>query len=154
MEKAKAFLDKLTEEEHERVSRLPFKNDFKFYEDFALLGMHVDLVKPGLVSCSFKVPPRLTDGNGNLASGAIANLVDEVGAAVIYVEGLPMNVSVDMSMSYLSTAKLHDELEITSRLLGRKGGYSGTLVLIKNKTTGEVIAEGRHSLFGKPASKM
>ncbi|KAF3969846.1 hypothetical protein CMV_006404 [Castanea mollissima] len=42
---------------------------------------------------------------------------------------------------------LQDELELTSRVLGRKGGYSGTVVLIKNKATGELIAEGRHSLF-------
>lgn len=41
-----------------------------------------------------------------MASGAIANLVDEVGGAVVHVEGLPMNVSVDMSISFLSTAKL------------------------------------------------
>lgn len=49
---------------------------------------------------------------------------------------------------------LQDELEITSRLLGRKGGYSGTIVLLKNKATGELIAEGRHSLFGRHNSKM
>ena len=48
----------------------------------------------------------LQDRTGKLASGAIANLVDEVGGAVVHVEGLPMNVSVDMSISFLSTAKL------------------------------------------------
>ncbi|MCL7049741.1 hypothetical protein MKW94_019812 [Papaver nudicaule] len=65
-----------------------------------------------------------------------------------------MKVSVDMSISYLSTAKLNDELEIVSRALGRKRGYFGTSVLIKNKETGEIIAEGRHSLFCRVASKM
>ena len=50
--------------------------------------------------------------------------------------------------------KLQDELELTSRVLGQRGGYSGTIVLIRNKTSGEVIAEGRHSLFGKHASKL
>lgn len=47
------------------------------------------------------------DRNGNLANGAIANLVDEVGGAVVYVEGLPMKVSVDMSISFVSTAKVN-----------------------------------------------
>lgn len=47
------------------------------------------------------------DRNGKLASGAIANLVDEVGGAVVHIEGLPMNVSVDMSISFLSTAKVN-----------------------------------------------
>ncbi|KAH1066920.1 hypothetical protein J1N35_031907 [Gossypium stocksii] len=120
-----------------------------FYEDFALRGIRVDTVQPGFVSCTLTVPPRLTDRSGNLAKGAVANLVDEVGAAVVHVEGLPMNVSVDMSISFLGTAKLNDELEITSKVLGQRGSYSGTIVLVRNKATGELIAEGRHSLFGK-----
>ena len=48
----------------------------------------------------------MQDRTGKLASGAIANLVDEVGGAVVQVEGLPMNVSVDMSIAFLSSAKL------------------------------------------------
>lgn len=50
--------------------------------------------------------------------------------------------------------ELQDELEITSRVLGQRGGYSGTIVLLRNKATGEVIAEGRHSLFRQHASKI
>uniref|UniRef100_A0A2P2JUQ5 Acyl-coenzyme A thioesterase 13 n=1 Tax=Rhizophora mucronata TaxID=61149 RepID=A0A2P2JUQ5_RHIMU len=158
MEKAREFLP-LSKEQSESVSQLAIQPhrvglDPSFYEDFALRGIRVDWVEPGFVSCTFKVPPRLTDRNGNLATGAIANLVDEVGGAVVHVEGLPMNLSVDMSISFLSSAKLNDELEITSKILGRQGGYSGTIVLVKNKVTGELIAEGRHSLFGKHASKM
>ncbi|PON42766.1 Thioesterase domain containing protein [Parasponia andersonii] len=159
MEKVKQFLEP-NQEESEIVSRIlaiPSHRpgvDASFYEDFALRGIRVDRVERGLVVCTFKVPPRLTDRNGRLASGAIANMVDVVGASVVYAEGLPMNVSVDMSISFLSTAKVNDELEITSRVLGQKGGYSGTSVLLRNKATGELIAEGRHSLFGKHASKL
>lgn len=47
-----------------------------------------------------------------------------------------------------------DELEITSKVLGQKGGYSGTIVLLRNKATGAVVAEGRHSLFGQHRSKL
>ncbi|PON62793.1 HotDog domain containing protein [Trema orientale] len=157
MEKVKQFLEP-SQEESEIVSRIlaiPSHRpgvDSSFYDDFALRGIRVDRVEPGLVVCTFKVPPRLTDRNGRLASGAIANMVDVVGASVVHAEGLPMNVSVDMSISFLSTAK--DELEITSRALGQNGGYSGTSVLLKNKATGELIAEGRHSLFRKQASKL
>ncbi|CDP09147.1 unnamed protein product [Coffea canephora] len=158
MENARESLQ-LAKEESDRVSQLTFPPhrphlDSSFYEYYALRGIRVDRVEPGYVSCTFKVPSRLIDRNGNLASGAVANLVDEMGGALVHVEGLPMNVSVDMSISYLSTAKLDDELEIVSTLLGRKGGYSGTLVIVRNKLTGELIAEGRHSLFGKHASKM
>ncbi|CAB4282321.1 unnamed protein product [Prunus armeniaca] len=95
------------------------------------------------------------DRGGNLANGAIANLVDELGFCAAYVPGQPMNVSVDISISYMSTAKLHDELEITSRLLGRLGRYYGAIVILRNKTTGEIIAEGRQSFFSsRPVAKL
>ncbi|CAL0307759.1 unnamed protein product [Lupinus luteus] len=161
MEKVREFLKASgSEEEYDAVSRInslpsmrPSDNS-SFYEHFILTGIRVDRVQPGFISCSFKIPPRLTEKNGKLVNGAIATLVDEVGGALVHVEGLPMNVSVDMSISFLSTAYVNDELEITSRLLGKKGGYSGTIVLLKNKATGELIAEGRHSLFGRHNSKM
>ncbi|KAK0603691.1 hypothetical protein LWI29_007571 [Acer saccharum] len=83
MEKAKDCLE-LNEEESETVSRLTIhphrvvgSTRSSFYEVFTLRGIRVDRVEPGLVSCTFKVPPRFTDNNGNLANGAIANLVDE-----------------------------------------------------------------------------
>nr|XP_048324488.1 acyl-coenzyme A thioesterase 13-like isoform X1 [Ziziphus jujuba var. spinosa] len=162
MEKAKRFL-KLTDDESESVSRLVVPchqaGHSSFYEDFALRGIRVDRVEPGLVACTLKVLPRFIDREGNLANGEIANLVDEVGGAVVHVEGLPMNVSVDMSISFLTTAKLNmgqlqDELEITARVLGQRGRYSATVVLLRNKATGEIIAEGRHSLFRQRASKI
>ncbi|RRT49763.1 hypothetical protein B296_00036405 [Ensete ventricosum] len=259
MEKARAILS-VGEEESERVAGLDVRphragHAASFYEGFATRGLRVDGIRPGFVSCTFKVPPRLTDAGGNLSPGAIANLVDEVGAAVIHSEGHHMKASVDMSISYMSAAKVdvstdalflvsnfpkisrsqaitiysiihylacisvhnlesriaftesrsimmcvrdhqsklrvvgvfasfpqwmvlcnslspllllsshhlipdpyyfgkQDELEIVSKVLGHKGGYSGTYVLLMNKATGEVVAEGRHSLFGKLRSKI
>ncbi|KAL8531180.1 hypothetical protein ACS0TY_007980 [Phlomoides rotata] len=160
MEKARDFLGKVAAgDETDRVSRLTFPAhqphlNPSFYEYFVLRGIHLDRVEPGSLSCSFKVPPRLTDRDGKLTMGAIATLVDEIGAAVIHQEGNPMDVSVDMSISYMSDANINDELEIISRCLGRRRAYSGTHVLIRNKTTGDVVAEGRHSLFSIPTSKM
>ncbi|KAK8513280.1 hypothetical protein V6N13_002027 [Hibiscus sabdariffa] len=159
MEKAKESLE--LNKEVESVSRLTIHPhrvgvEGSFYEDFAVRGIRVDRVEPGFVSCTLKVPPRLTDKSGNLAIGAVANLVDEVGATIVQVEGLSltMNVSVDMSISFLGTAKLNDELEIVSKVLGRRGSYAGAIVVVRNKETGELIAEGRHSLFAKQGSKL
>ncbi|XP_074270904.1 uncharacterized protein LOC141594811 [Silene latifolia] len=153
MEKAQQLVA-LSEEESESVYRVAvnpheFQVGPSFYEDFALRGIRVNRVEPGIIFCSFKVPPRLIDRDGNLAAGAIANLVDIVGNALIYKVNKPMNVSVNMCISYLSNAKLDDELEVTSRLLGKIGAVSGTSVIIKNKATGDIVAEGRHSLFSK-----
>ncbi|CAL2263772.1 unnamed protein product [Prunus armeniaca] len=156
MERAKKFLG-LSQDESEAVSRLAVPErqageGKSFYDTFALAGNRVARVEPGLIVCNFKVPPRLTDRTGKLASGAIANLVDVAGISVDFVEGLPMNVSVDMSISHLSTAKLDDELEIISKRLGQRGGCTGALVLVRNKATGEIIAEGRLSMFRTQAS--
>lgn len=60
MEKARQCLE-LNQEESDSVARLAIQaTEFSFYEDFALRGIRVDRVEPGLVSCTFKVPPRLT----------------------------------------------------------------------------------------------
>ncbi|GAB4827264.1 hypothetical protein Ancab_040020 [Ancistrocladus abbreviatus] len=181
MDRAKHMLE-LTQNESEIVSRLtvhPHRANIEpsFYEDFSLRGIHVDRIESEIVICTFKVPPRLVDRAGKLSPGAIANLVDEVGGAVVYKEALPMNVSVNISISYVSTAEvdlhfaLHvgslvfcfqvifccnkiDELEVSARLLGRKGSISTAAVLIKKKGTGEIVAQGRHTLFTKLASKI
>ncbi|KAL3512467.1 hypothetical protein ACH5RR_025184 [Cinchona calisaya] len=159
MEKAKKFLE-LTKEESEPVLELTFPphsigTESCFYEYFALKGMRVDHFEPSLIYCSFKVPPRLTNRGGNLASGAVANLVDIAGNAVARKKkGETIKVSVDMSILYISLAKIGDDLEIVSRLLGQSGSYYGIVVVVKNKTTGEVDAEGRLSLLGKQTSKL
>ncbi|XP_028955507.2 uncharacterized protein [Malus domestica] len=132
MEKAKKRL-KLNSDESETVSRVAIPalqiGKSSFYDAFSLRGIRVERVEPGVVICSFK------DRDGTLANGAIANLVDIVGGSLAFIPDLPMNVSVDISVSYVSTAKVHDELEITSRVLGRAGGYCGTIVTFRNKST-------------------
>ncbi|XP_019167989.1 PREDICTED: acyl-coenzyme A thioesterase 13-like isoform X2 [Ipomoea nil] len=156
MEKAKESVEAASKEEAERVSSLSFTPHrlgvdlTSFYRYFSLRGIRVDRCRPGFISCTFKVPPRLIDKNGNLGCGAIATLVDEVGCAMGYVEGVAFNVTVDISITYLSTAKLHDELEITGRVLGKRGSYFGTSIVVKNKASGEIIAEGRNSLYRNP----
>ncbi|KAG6433440.1 hypothetical protein SASPL_105054 [Salvia splendens] len=250
MEKAREFLEKYTTgEAADEVSRLrlpPHRPlaESSFYECFGGRGVRLDVLRPDLISSSFKVPPRLLGGDGNLTMGAISTLVDLLGAAVAYQGEDSWNLSADMSISYISPAKLdigesklveeafflsinissfsvkkerddgivavefwveqsvvsgtgnmrfgvgwcnvfdlllsvslrifpwhgmacdlefashislcrawfllltwQDELEILARCLGRRGGYSGTHVLIRNKITGAVVAEGRHSLF-------
>ncbi|CAI9778726.1 unnamed protein product [Fraxinus pennsylvanica] len=70
----------------------------------------------GFRTFSFKVIHHLTNKNGNIVPGAVATLVDEL-AAVIQVEGRPVDVSIDMSINYLSTAKM----EFTFVLAGWEG---------------------------------
>lgn len=65
MEKPKEFLENFAIEGLDRVSRLNFPPhrphiDSSFYEYFVLRGIRVDRVQPGSITCSFKVPHRLT----------------------------------------------------------------------------------------------
>ncbi|KAL1545041.1 acyl-coenzyme A thioesterase 13-like [Salvia divinorum] len=159
MDTAREFLENITAaDQGDRVSRLRFAPhkphaEPSFYEYSVLRGVRVESVRCGsTLYCSFTVPARLIDRNGKLSAGAIASLVDEIGAAAIHKCGKPMDVSVDMSIAYISDAKMNDELEITSRCLGQRGSYHSTGVLIRNRTTGEIVAQGRHSLFSLPAT--
>jgi len=122
-----------------------------FFEGFALQGIRVDSIHPGRILCSFTVPTRLTAGGNHLAAGAVVALVDEIGSAAAVADGQHLKVSVDMSVSFvdLAAAAPGDTLRISARALGHKGAYSGTHVLVANAATGKVVAEGRHSLFGK-----
>ncbi|KMT05574.1 hypothetical protein BVRB_7g168180 isoform A [Beta vulgaris subsp. vulgaris] len=158
METAKHVLE-LSEKELENVSRVIVNPhechvESSFYEIFAIRGIRVDRVQPGLISCTFKVPPRLTDRTGNLAVGAIANLIDMLGSVLAYEVGKPVNVTVDLSILYLSNAKLDDELELTARLVGKIGVVSGTSIIITKKASGEIVAEGRNSMFTRLKSKI
>lgn len=45
-------------------------------------------------------------------------------------------------------------MEISAKILGQKGMYTGVNVILKNKATGELIAEGRHSLYCIKRSKI
>jgi hypothetical protein len=60
----------------------------------------VELLKHGILLV-------LQDASGALQPGAIANIVDDVGAAASLSDGQPKKVSVDMSISYLSIAKVN-----------------------------------------------
>nr|GMD73323.1 acyl-coenzyme A thioesterase 13-like [Ipomoea batatas] len=108
MEKAKESVE-ASKEEAERVSSLSFTPHrlgvdlTTFYRYFSLRGIRVDCCRPGFISCTFKVPPRLID-----------------------------------------------ELEISWRVLGKRGSYFGTCIVVKNKASGEIIAEGRNSLYRNP----
>lgn len=60
--------------------------------------------------------------------------------------GLPMKVSVDYNVSYISPVKVHDEIEIDARVMGHKGGLSTVVVELRNKGTGELVAYARQTM--------
>ncbi|KAL8167736.1 LOW QUALITY PROTEIN: hypothetical protein V2J09_009235 [Rumex salicifolius] len=134
MERARGILE-LTPVEAMKVDpvkvnpHIPHK-EMSFYEDLAVRGVRIRRVEPGLIVCALKVPPRLIARDGKLAAGAIVGFVDEIGASLTYIEGHSMSVSVNISVSYIGDAKVDDELEVTAKLMGKKGNIVDTHVII------------------------
>ncbi|CAL5361343.1 unnamed protein product [Camellia sinensis] len=75
-------------------------------EALTLEGIQIEHAEKGLVRCKFIIPRHLSDRDGNWHVGAIAVLIDDVGAAAICSAVGHIQVSVNLSISYHSTAKI------------------------------------------------
>ncbi|XP_068644750.1 uncharacterized protein [Aristolochia californica] len=148
----------LGKEETDLVSELaalPPRHKFPtLFEGFFLRGVKVDRIRPGAVICSFKVPPRLTGSTGTLSPGAIADLVDMAGGFAALSYGLSVKATVNLSIHYLSSPKIDDELEMISRLLNHERNYSNTSICLRNKTNGELVANCQQLWSLEPRSKI
>ncbi|XP_057459393.1 uncharacterized protein LOC130750025 isoform X1 [Actinidia eriantha] len=82
-------------------------------EAITLQGLQIELAQKGLIRCKFVVPEHLSDRDGNWHVGAIAVLVDDVGAAAIFSYVGHIKASVGFNVSYLSTAKISGSLSHT-----------------------------------------
>uniref|UniRef100_A0A804MBT5 Mon2/Sec7/BIG1-like HUS domain-containing protein n=1 Tax=Zea mays TaxID=4577 RepID=A0A804MBT5_MAIZE len=131
-----------------------------------LSGVRVSLAERGRALCSLRVPPHLTDAEGNWHAGAIAAAVDNVcAAAIMSVEGI-IKVSIHYDISYFTTAKLHkmklvvdiflfhgtpfteigsslDEVEMDGRVVEQKVRMTAVAVEVRKKESGELVAIGR-----------
>ncbi|KZV22815.1 acyl-coenzyme A thioesterase 13 [Dorcoceras hygrometricum] len=127
----------------------------RFIEPIVMQGIKVDSVERGRVLCSFVVPPRLLNTGNSLHGGATATLVDIVGSAAIFTMGAPTTgVSVEINVSYLDGAFVGEEIEIESKVLHVGKAIAVVSVDLRNKKTGKVIAQGRHTKYLVVPSKM
>nr|POF06368.1 hypothetical protein CFP56_59431 [Quercus suber] len=69
-------------------------------------GLKVVHAQKGFIRCHFLVPSRLADKDGNWHVGAMATLIDNVGAATIFSSIGLVKASVELNISYYSTAKI------------------------------------------------
>ncbi|XP_060100124.1 acyl-coenzyme A thioesterase 13 [Heteronotia binoei] len=119
--------------------------------DRVLNKMTVLSASPGKVVCEMKVEEEHTNRAGTLHGGLTATLVDVVStAALMYTERQVPGVSVDMNISYMSAAKIGDEILITAEVLKQGRTLSFANVDLISKTTGKLIAQGRHTKFLGP----
>eukprot|EP01018_Ginkgo_biloba_P001701 Gb_24974 [translate_table: standard] len=139
--------------QNQTPNSLDRSNISNIHASFVFRGLQIEQIHHGRVFCIFKVPRRLTDKSGSWHLGALNTLVDNVGAAAIMSCDLPTKVSVDWNVSYISAAKVGDEIEIDARVLGHKGGLSTVVVELRNKATGELVAQSRQWMHNHAATR-
>ncbi|XP_047063182.1 acyl-coenzyme A thioesterase 13-like [Lolium rigidum] len=140
------------------------------YDSFVISGVRLDAAEHGRVLFSFVVTPRHANSQGYLLSGVTATLADQLGSAAIFssvvglsgvglselgLSGLGLSgVSLEISVSYLDTATVGDEIEVEVKLL-RAGKSVGVVsVDFRKKRTGKLIAQARHTKYLAVSSKL
>ncbi|XP_065873072.1 uncharacterized protein [Euphorbia lathyris] len=126
------------------------------FELFTVKGLVVDLIEPGHLICSMKVPPRLLNsGYSSLHGGAMSVLIGSVANAAIHtVVDEKTSISLEFNISFLDAAYLDEEIEIEARV-ARAGTAIGVIsVDVRKKKTGKIIALARYTDYLVTASKM
>ncbi|GMN37193.1 hypothetical protein TIFTF001_006625 [Ficus carica] len=106
-------------------------------------GLQIVQSHKGFFLCHFVVPNDLLDQHGNWHAGAIATLIDNVGAAAVYSIAGHAQASVEFSVSFFSTAKSQEEVEIEAKVIEEQGKLIAYVVEIRRKSSGELIAIGK-----------
>lgn len=93
-----------------------------------------------------KIEEEHTNRMGTLHGGLTATLVDSISTmALLCTEmGMP-GVSIDMNITYMSPAKLGDDILITAHVLKQGKTLAFASVDLTNKANGKMIAQGRHT---------
>ncbi|XP_032717541.1 acyl-coenzyme A thioesterase 13 [Lontra canadensis] len=101
---------------------------------------------PGKVICEMKVEDAHTNRLGTLHGGMTATLVDNISTmALLCTERGAPGVSVDMNITYMSPAKIGEDIVITAHVLKQGKTLAFASVELMNKTTGKLVAQGRHT---------
>ncbi|KAI9181364.1 hypothetical protein LWI28_014262 [Acer negundo] len=117
------------------------------FESLTITNIQIVEIRHGFLRCLFTVPSTVTDKDGNWHAGAVATLIDTVGATAVYSAAGYVHVSVDFTISFYSTAKIQEEVEIVAKVVGYRGELPCVEVEIRRKGNGELIALGRQWMY-------
>ncbi|XVE88870.1 hypothetical protein DITRI_Ditri19aG0103500 [Diplodiscus trichospermus] len=112
-------------------------------EALTLEGLEILHGQKGFIRCNFVTSTRASDAYGNWHVGAMATLIDVVGSAAIYSVADHVKASLDFNISFYSTVKIQEQVEIEPKVVGEKGKLSQVVVEIRRKENGELIALGK-----------
>ncbi|KAJ8640808.1 hypothetical protein MRB53_017502 [Persea americana] len=125
-------------------------------DNLALAGLQIVGAQAGRILCNFLVPKHLADKDGNWRAGAIATLIDNVGSVAIASTTGWIKISVDFDISYFSTAKINEEVDIEATTSAHVGQLSYVTVEIRKKGSREMVAVGKQWMAstGRVLSKL
>ncbi|KAK4106890.1 Thioesterase/thiol ester dehydrase-isomerase [Parathielavia hyrcaniae] len=110
--------------------------------------------RKGVFTARLRLAPQHLNSSGSIHGGVSATLVDWAGGLAIAAWDLRAStgVSVDISVSYLSGARLGDEVEVEGRVEKVGGSLAFTEVRVfkvdaGTGSRGAVVASGRHTKF-------
>lgn len=115
--------------------------------DRVLEGLTVTRVSSGAVECELVVGESHSNSYGTLHGGCTATIVDIVGTmACLTKDPLRPGVSVDMSQTFLSAARVGEKIWMEGKCLrsGKRLAFT-EVVLRKGGRDGELVATGRHT---------
>ncbi|KAF3780680.1 Acyl-coenzyme A thioesterase 13 [Nymphaea thermarum] len=128
---------------------------FSSYDSLISSCIRLDEAFPGRLLCSFVVPPHLLNTGKFLHGGASASLVDIIGSAVILTTGvLTTGVTLEISVSYLDSAYLNEEIEIEAKVLRIGKAIAVVNVELRKKGNGKIVATGRHTKYLAVSSRL
>ncbi|KAK7255409.1 hypothetical protein RIF29_28818 [Crotalaria pallida] len=106
-------------------------------------GLRIAKAHKGFLLCDFIIHNGLSDENGNWHVGAIATSVDFIASCAAYSFTSCHQVTVDFSISYYSTAKVQEEVEVEAKAIGKKDDLTSVIVGVRKKENGELVALGK-----------
>ncbi|KAJ0051845.1 hypothetical protein Pint_01121 [Pistacia integerrima] len=123
-------------------------------ESLTLEAIQLVEARNGFVRCNFIVPTHLADKDGNWHAGAMATLIDSLGTATAFSFSGNVKASLDFSLSFYSTVKILEEVEIEAKVVQRKGKLTSVEVKVKRKDSGQLIALGKLWTTSSQGSKL
>ncbi|XP_017610452.1 uncharacterized protein LOC108456369 [Gossypium arboreum] len=112
-------------------------------EATVLQGLQITHAEKGLMRFDFVVPNAVSDVDGNWHVGALATMLDLIGPVTTFSFANRVISTVDFNVSYYSTAKIQEHVEVESKVIANRGNLIHVVVEVRRKGNGEVIAVGK-----------
>ncbi|KAH8971849.1 hypothetical protein BDL97_02G163900 [Sphagnum fallax] len=117
-----------------------------FYDHHIINDVVIESSEPGRVVFSLFVKPRHVNSDGLLHGGVMASLVDVLGTAALITVGQRVGMSVEINVSFISSAVAEEKLEVEGKVL-RAGKNLAVIEVNVRKENGVLVAQGRHTKY-------